>query len=202
MINDASYAKSGIDKTAPGRIYDFFRLRPELFHSIISFIAIMIVILSVKWNESADVDEFADLSRFEMVELQAKTDLESEPDIALPEDEVESADEEKMLKFGNDSGKFDLSAMAVTPPKPRVASLPRYPESMKKAGIEGVVVLEVGIDENGSVVYGKIVKSLHPVLDKLVITWARTVSFYPAIDSAGKSFKCKVFWPVRFQLHD
>ena len=109
-------------------------------------------------------------------------------------------EKDKTLKFGDDSGHYDLSAMSVVPPKPRVSALPPYPSSVRKLGIEGIIVVEVGIDENGTIVYAKIVKKLHPVLNKTVIEWIKHISFYPAIDPDGKPFRCKIYWPIRFQL--
>lgn len=178
---------------------NFFRLRPELSWTIAAHILLVAVIISVRWSTAVDTGDFVDLSKYELMELKIPDREETDDAVSLPEDEEE---EEVKLKFGDDSGKFDLSALAVTPPKPKVGVLPAYPAEMKKAGIEGVVMLEVGIDENGTVVYGKIVKTLHPVLDRLVIAWARQISFYPAIDAGGKAFRCKIFWPIRFQLRD
>jgi TonB family protein len=179
------------------RYINFFRLRPELSWTIVAHIVLIVLILSIRWSTAVDTGDFVDLSKYELMELKIPEKEDAEEDVALPDEEQ---DEDIKLKFGDDSGKFDLSALAVTPPKPKIGSLPAYPDAMKKAGIEGVVMLEVGIDESGTVVYGKIVKKLHPVLDRLVITWARQVAFYPAIDASGKAFRCKIFWPIRFQL--
>lgn len=184
------------------RVVTYFRLRPELSLFIASFIFLFISLFAVRWSDAVDYDDFTDLSRFEMVELQIPVQETTQPEIALP-DEVDDAimEEEEQLKFGDDSGKYDNSAMAITPPEPKVSALPSYPKSMRNAGVEGIVVVEVGIDEAGTIVYGKIVKKLHPTLDRLVIAWIQNVSFYPALDKDGKPFRCKIFWPIRFQLY-
>jgi TonB family protein len=180
-------------------VINFFRLRPEFSWTIVAHVLLVVLILTVRWSTVIDTSDFVDLSKYELMELKIPEKEEAEQEVALPDEEEA---EEVKLKFGDDSGRFDLSALAATPPKPKIGSLPAYPAAMKKAGVEGVVMLEVGIDENGTVVYGKIVKTLHPVLDRLVITWARTISFYPAMDVQGKAFKCKIYWPIRFQLRD
>jgi TonB family protein len=185
---------------------NFIRLRPELIFFI--FLVLFSVIFFTRWNIKTVFDDFVDLSRFEMVELEIPVQEFAEPDIATPDEAAEDAEEEKKetkeekLKFGDDSGHYDLSALSVVPPKPRVAALPPYPDSVRKLGIEGIIVTEIGIDENGAIVYAKIVKKLHPVLNKIVIEWIRNISFYPAIDQDGKPFRCKIFWPIRFQLTD
>ncbi len=188
MTNDTTYPDYPF-------IINYFRLRPGMAYSLASFVVLLTLVLTVSWSNRIDTSDFADLTRFEMVELKIPEAAETEPDIALP-DEIE---EEEKLEFGDDSGKYDLSAMAATPPALK-SMIPPYPESMKQAGVQGVVVLEVGIDEKGNVVYGKIQKPLHPVLDRVVIIWAQTAQFYPAYDPAGRAFKCKIFLPIRFQL--
>ncbi|MBN2042033.1 MAG: TonB family protein [Spirochaetes bacterium] len=190
-------------KTYPYPV-NFFRLRPELLFFLITFSVLLSLILFIKWNKITATDDFVDLSQFEMVELEIPAAEETaEPDIAMPDEVEESSEEEEKkeeYKFGDDSGKFDLSAMSVVPPKPRVAALPPYPNSVRKLGVEGVIVVEVGIDENGTIIYAKIVKDLHPILNRATIEWIKNISFYPAIDPDGNPFRCKIFWPIRFQL--
>ena len=191
-------------KTYPYPI-NFLRLRPELGLFILSFAVLLSVILFLKWDLKTAIDDFVDLSQFEMVELEIPVPESVEPDIATPDEvediaEEETEKKEEEYKFGDDSGHYDLSALSVVPPKPRVTALPPYPNSVRKLGVEGVIFAEVGIDENGTIVYAKIVKKLHPILNRATIEWIKNISFYPAIDSEGNPFRCKIFWPIRFQL--
>jgi TonB family protein len=178
---------------------NYFRLRPELSYSLVSFIILLALVYNfVLPEKKIDESEFVNLGQFEMVELKVVVPEAAEPEIKVEEEKVVIKAKNNM-KFGDDSGKYDPSALAATLPSLKV-SPPAYPAGMSKLGVEGVVVIELGIDENGSVVYGKIVKSLHPVLDKHVLEWAKSASFYPAIGPDNKPFKCQMFLPIKFQL--
>lgn len=190
-----SISVSGNYKNMPVFI-NYFRLRPEFVFSLAWFMLLVCLVYTVVITPSSvDKSEFMDLGQFEMVELTIPV-----PEAAQPEIKINDKSEEEVktkaannMKFGNDSGKWDPSAMAATMPKPKTA-LPVFPDALKSQGVEGVVILEVGIDENGTVVYGKIVKSVHALLDKLVLDWARTAKFYPAIAPDGTAFKCRFFF--------
>jgi len=54
----------------------------------------------------------------------------------------------------------------IIPPKPVLQTIPVYPEKVKAEKIEGTVVLEVSTDKNGNVDKVRVLKSLHPELDK------------------------------------
>jgi protein TonB len=80
--------------------------------------------------------------------------------------------------------------------------MPLYPAAMKKAGVEGKVIIELGVDETGKIIYGKIIKALHPTLDMIVIQWIKRQKFTPATGPDGKAFKAKIYLPVLFSLTD
>ncbi len=182
-------------------IINYFRLRPEFTLSFITFILFCIVVYKFSWTTIEKPVDFKDLSQFEMVELEIPVAPPvSETLQQMQELTEEEKIEEQQLKFGNDKGKYAPSALSAIAPVPKVNSMPEYSSALRNEGVEGVVVVEVGIDEEGNIVYGKIVKKLHPVLDRAVIDWMKTVSFYPATDNDGKPFACKIFWPVRFKL--
>jgi TonB family protein len=52
-------------------------------------------------------------------------------------------------------------------PNPIFSPLPEYPEQLKKAGIDGTVVLQIKTDIDGNVIEVDILKSAHPELDKI-----------------------------------
>lgn len=188
---------------APPRIINYFRLRPEFSFSVLWFAGLVLFVYTFAIPEKAiDENEFKDLGQFEMMELEIPEQKDVAPEIKIAEPEVEKVETKaasEKMKFGDDAGKWDASSMAATAPRPRVA-LPEFPAEMRDLGVEGVVILEVGLDENGDVVYGKIVQAVHPDLDKLVLDWARKAQFYPAIGPDGEPFKCRFFLPIRFAL--
>jgi TonB family protein len=66
------------------------------------------------------------------------------------------------------------------PPEPMRTVQPVYPESARRAGIAGTVVLHVLVEKNGQVDAVKVVQSL-PGLDGLAVAAAKQWAFRPAM---------------------
>lgn len=180
----------------------YIRLRPHLGWSIISFMFLLLMLLTVRWSESSDSADFNVSETFEMIELRL-AEQQSIPEIKESDDSesvVEEIPDEKPLCFGVDSPDFSDLADSAIPPRPLFSKLPQYPDSMRKAGVEGIVVIEIGINEIGQVLYGKIVKSLGREFDTAVIEWAKKIKFYPAKTIEKVPMKCRIILPVRFKL--
>jgi TonB family protein len=179
----------------------YFRHHPDMGWSLVSFVFLLSILSVVHWSESSDNIDFNVNETIEMVELRL-----SEPKQASDiQESSESSDaeqtiEEKPLSFGSDSAEFNDLDNSAIPPKPLFSRTPRYPDSMRKAGIEGVVVIELGINESGEVLYGKITKSLGKEFDNVVLEWARRIKFYPAKTSDRNPMKCRICLPIRFKL--
>jgi TonB family protein len=76
---------------------------------------------------------------------------------------------------------------------------PKYPAEAKKAGIQGVVVLEALVDEHGRVTGVDILKSESSVLNKPAIDAVKQWVYEPYILD-GKPTKVRFTVTVRFQL--
>ena len=76
---------------------------------------------------------------------------------------------------------------------------PAYPEAARKAGIQGVVMVQVLVGRDGSVVDTRIVKSIPP-LDDAAAAAVRQWRFKPAL-TKGQPIPVWVGVPVRFTLH-
>jgi TonB family protein len=66
-------------------------------------------------------------------------------------------------------------------PKPVRQVTPQYPEPCKEQGIEGVVVLQVTIDKSGGVTNLKVLKDVHPLLDKAAVEALQQWIFEPVL---------------------
>jgi TonB family protein len=75
----------------------------------------------------------------------------------------------------------------------------RYPESAKNAKIEGKVIVQGVVDENGDVVETTIFKSVSPELDAEAMRALRSVKFTPGRKD-GKATRVKIFIPIMFKL--
>ncbi len=181
-------------------LINFFRLRPELIFFLLCLAVFVVLIRTLGWRAVDMSDQFKEIAAFEMIELEIPVPKDVLPDVQVEETvEEETEIKKEDMRFGKDSGDHLNSAFAVTAPKLKV-NPPAFPDSVKNLGIEGTVVVEFNIDENGKVVYGRIAKKLHPVIDALIFDWAKNASFYPALDPEGKAFKIKFFLPIRYRL--
>ncbi len=180
----------------------YFRLRPELTWSLTAFFILSAVLFTVSWTNCYDSDELMDMTDFRMVNIQTPETRAPSPDLALSDEKIPETVEkaEKPLQFGDDSSIPGDQSNISAPPVPRFRSLPSYPDSMRQAGIEGIVTIEVGIDCSGNIIYGRIVKSLGRAFDIVVINWARSIRFRPAKDNERNPIPCRLRIPVRFKL--
>jgi periplasmic protein TonB len=104
---------------------------------------------------------------------------------------------------------FACGSQPATPPAaaevmPRAESLvqPTYPESARKAGIEGTAVVEVTISTDGTVLGCSLATSSgNDLLDKAAVGAAQTSRFAPGTKD-GKPVVMKVKVPFRFKLGD
>ena len=78
---------------------------------------------------------------------------------------------------------------------------PRYPRQVVDEGIEGRVLLEVEITRKGTTRNVKILKRLHPQLDKLSVKYAKKIKWKPAIKD-GKKVDSKRKYTVKWELDD
>lgn len=189
------------------KIFRYFRLRPTLTWSLFSFLLLLSLLFIIRWGGLDDSDEDVNFDDFKLVQLAQMPKAITKPDVQVTEEVTDNKiekeqNEDKPLQFGDDSGDFGDEFDVLVPPRLMFSVLPEYPPSMKKAGVEGVVVIMVGIDEQGKVVFGKIIKTLGREFDLAVVHWIKKQKFYPALDSNRKPFRCRFRLPVRFKLED
>lgn len=75
----------------------------------------------------------------------------------------------------------------------------KYPEIARKAGIEGLVVLQVVINVDGTPSNIEVVKSASAILDEAAITALNKVRFIPG-RQRGKNVMVRMNIPIRFRL--
>ncbi len=101
-----------------------------------------------------------------------------------------------------DSGKHQTRMDAMPEPVGGLAVIQknvRYPELMKRAGIEGMVTVEAFIDKNGNVAGTKIITGVHSVLDKEAAEAVAKTKFTPG-KFQGNAVETRLTVPIRFRL--
>jgi len=119
------------------------------------------------------------------------------PPALTPEKKVEP--EEKPPEEKEPAKRPDFIAHEV-PPKPlnldKVSF--KYPEVAKTLGLSGTVYLQLWIDKKGNVTNVTLIKSVHPILDKVAVENARKIKFSPA-KQGNEPVAVPLSFPVRFQ---
>lgn len=82
-----------------------------------------------------------------------------------------------------------------------LAKLIEYPEEARKNGIEGTVVIQADIREDGRVVYANVVCSADPLLNEAAVKAVKAVTFKAARRN-GKILMGEMTIPIRFRLGD
>jgi TonB family protein len=75
----------------------------------------------------------------------------------------------------------------------------KYPESERKAGNQGKVVVQVYVDEEGNIYKSEVVKGVNPVLNQAALDAFKDIKFKPGT-VGGKPVKVAVAVPVTFRL--
>lgn len=75
----------------------------------------------------------------------------------------------------------------------------KYPEPIRKLGIEGTVLVHVLIDEKGNPIKFEVAESLNPLCDRAAINAVKAVRFIPAT-LKGQAAKVWLGLPITFRL--
>ena len=86
-------------------------------------------------------------------------------------------------------------------PVPLKTPPPRYPDSLRREGVAGVVAVTVVIDENGAIISSVVAKSSHPDFDKPALDAIAKWKFKPG-KKDGNPVKVKATLPLRFNLEE
>ena len=75
----------------------------------------------------------------------------------------------------------------------------QYPETAKRSGIQGKVMIQAFIDENGKVIHAKLLNGIGGGCDEVAVDAIKQTRFNPGIQN-GKPVKVQVTIPIWFKL--
>ncbi len=88
------------------------------------------------------------------------------------------------------------------PPAPVEPIVPSYPETAAEAGIEGIVIVQAFVDENGDVTQMKVLKGVpNTGLDESAMKAIQSTKFTPALQKESP-VGVWISIPIRFKLED
>jgi protein TonB len=196
---------------------------------LIATLALLIVAFRVDWSPGNDFEiVMAEQEQIKMEEIRQTTQIEQPPPppkppvpVEVPNDEVLEDDELDL------DASLDLDEpIASTPPPPPapeeeevepeifviVEQMPeligglaaiqkqiKYPEIAKKAGVEGRVIVQFIVDEQGSVVDPHVVRGIGAGCDEEAVRAVQQAKFEPG-KQRGKAVKVKMSLPITFKL--
>ena len=188
-------------------------IRVGFFLAVLFFIVVFFLVPHYSLHPYVPRVDRATQVEVEPEEIEAIEEIEAAPKPQLPveaesEEEIEAATIEKTADFET-FDKMPIQPEAETPefvaydtpPRPKAIEKPHYPSIAKTAGIEGTVILQLLVETNGKVLKAKVLKSLHPELDKAAVDAAYRTTFYPA-KQRDKPVKVWVSYPIRFVLEE
>lgn len=77
---------------------------------------------------------------------------------------------------------------------------PEYPPALKEEGVEGKVIMKVGIDRSGKIKSIEILEADHPLFIKYAVAAMKKTEFFPAEFEDGNPADTKVEIPIKFEL--
>lgn len=196
---------------------------------LVVVLALLIVAFRVNWNPPSDNDwEAPEQEQIEMEEVQQTEQQETPPPppkppvpVEVPNDEVLQDDELNL------DASLDLNEpVSESPPPPPeeeeeeeepeifvvVEEMPEligglasiqehivYPDMAKKAGVEGRVIVQFVVDENGDVQNPQVVRGLGAGLDEVALEAVKQAKFEPGMQR-GQAVKVKMSLPITFRL--
>ncbi len=151
----------------------------------------------------ADSIILIDVTQIEDVEIPETKDVE------LPKKIVESNDGEESditdfrsdfdIELVIDDGNREIYRIYDNPPVLLTEIAPEYPVAARQLGIEGMVILELIVEKDGTVSSVTVMKSVHTLLDNAAISAAYNIVFSPAM-SRDLPIRSYVTLPVKFVL--
>lgn len=101
---------------------------------------------------------------------------------------------------------FEFKAICVKPPYPEgghegIQEKLYYPDMVRLAFVEGKLLVELDISEKGEVDSFRIIESVFPPLDSLVVRILREIDWQPATNN-GKFFASRIRIPIFFNLYN
>ena len=129
-----------------------------------------------------------------ILNLNADMNMDDKLDVPEPPKEAEDEEEEKVFVVVEKQPEL----------KGGIAGLQKkieYPEMARKAGIEGRVIVQFVVNEQGQVVNPKVVRGIGGGADKEALRVVKTAEFKPGMQR-GRPVKVQYTLPITFQLRN
>lgn len=192
-------------------------------------LGLLIVAFRVDWNPPSEGGfEVMEQEQIDIEEIRPTQQIETPPPPPKPPVPVEVPNDEELIDDELDlDATLDINeAVESAPPPPEpeeeeedepevfvvVENMPelvgglaelqrniRYPEMAKKAGVEGRVIVQFIVDEQGNVLDPQVVRGLGAGLDEEAVRAVQQAKFTPG-KQRGQPVRVKMSLPITFRL--
>lgn len=125
------------------------------------------------------------------------------PDVLSAQTQSNAADDEVIIEMSDEENTKGEDEQLTVDKMPELKKFvnAEYPSELVKKGISGIVLLELLINEKGTVDSAGVVTGVHPILDSNAVKAARQFVFAPAI-SGNDSVAVLLQYQYRFTIED
>ncbi len=164
--------------------------------------SLLVIAMLVIWGASARAQANAANPEASSTPVEVQAKPPDEPSSSAPDAEVEpdAGASPAPAEPGDDSNTLLAADRVAHPPEIETYVVPDYPQTARKRGVEGQVLLMVVIDQSGKVEDNVEVLDSIPMLDQAAIDAVHQWSFSPARDADGAPVRVQMAVPVRFTL--
>ena len=159
----------------------------------------------------------SETEEIEVIEIPPEIDIPPPPkEVARPKIPVETLDEDVEEEETIEDTRLDMSDLPDAPPPPPPSrgnflvfdKAPKvkkyvkaeYPALAKQAEIEGIVTLQVTINERGRVMDARVIRSDAEILNQAALDAIKQWEFEPA-EQSGNPVKATITIPLQFTLN-
>jgi protein TonB len=191
-------------------------------------ISLAAIIVAFKFSPQLSKTELLSERIQEIIKIDEIINTVQKPDIPPPPkvpDPIDLASNEDLMEIDFNETVWNENDNIAPPPPPPSAKIPdeipifvwsevmpepigglaaiqqkvTYTEIAKRIGLEGKVIIEAVIDENGNVIDAKVLKGLGGGLDEESLHAVQTTRFSPGLQR-GKPIRVRINIPVKFVL--
>lgn len=139
-------------------------------------------------------------------------DAEIENEVEMEDTEVDENTEVEIVEIEDEEEAEEIPIFVVVEEMPEfpggqlelrkhIANSVEYPEIAREMDIQGRVFVEFVVDERGKVINAKVVRSVHPALDKEALRVINSLPTWKPGKQRGKPARVKFTLPINFKLN-
>ena len=195
-----------------------FKSRYRKYFDIALLLSLGVHLFAFAFVPTIEINPYrSDAEELEVIEIPPEIEIPPPPKaIERPKIPIESLDEDVEEEETIEDTSLDIDNLPTAPPppppgggdffvfdkapRPKRIVQPEYPTLARTAGIEGIVVVKITVDERGRVIRASIIQSTaQGIFDASALAAVKQWIFEPA-EQSGNKVKATITVPLEFEL--